>query len=848
MPFLAANARADTVAATVFVGSTSGAPCSDTAAAAGSAATPFCAIQPAIDSPLTGPGTTVLVAAGAAYLGQVNLDKSGTSADPIVLRSASPAQGSRAVIRGTVSVNGAHDVTVDGFDIYADTFGVNIEASSDVVVTRDHIEGPHDSSVADSGIMIAMASSAVTVSTDFVRGFGGGGLFADSVSGLNIVADTITRNTTPSAGLDSIEVTGTSSGVAVADDIIDAAPSLPAGSAVDYNVIDAGAVGPHDITGDGLAGSTDGDITPGDTSPAIDSAEEAATGELPTDMFGNAAADDPLVPNAGTGSRVRDRGAVERTHGDTSYVLTLTPASGDAPLAVTATVTEHVGWAQQPRAAFYSFGFGGTEQPATANPTARHTYTTPLYGGDVSVTIYDSAHEAIGYTTALVNVGQPVHATLSVAAASGLNVNAVGSVQGGVGDWSIDFGDGYSTNFYSQTQATANHSYAKPGTYKVTLTANGILPSNAAKLTQQVTVTAPPAPPPIVDTDPLVHRIAGSDRYATSIVASQVRWSAANSVDGAPAEDQAQAVVLARGDAFPDALAGVPLAAYKHGPLLLTDPKTVSQATLEEIRRVLPAGGNHTIYILGGKTAVSPSVEAELRGLGYNVVRYGGTDRYGTALLIAHLGLGDPRHLIIAIGGDFADALAAGPFAADSAEVVDGKPAAILLSGKANGNDTITDAGTAAYIDAKVQSNGGLSHCTDPNLITAVGGPALTAFLNQEHKATKYACVDGIVGADRYATSSQLAGQWTNPEHPGVAVGTTFPDALSGGAYEASLGQPLLLTNPTSLPSSTATALASMYPPHENTRTRSVVIFGGTSAVSSAVENQIIAKVHGRAQ
>jgi putative cell wall-binding protein len=38
-----------------------------------------------------------------------------------------------------------------------------------------------------------------------------------------------------------------------------------------------------------------------------------------------------------------------------------------------------------------------------------------------------------------------------------------------------------------------------------------------------------------------------------------------------------------------------------------------------------------------------------------------------------------------------------------------------------------------------------------------------------------------------------------------------------------------------------------MYPARENTRTRSVVIFGGTSAVSSGVENQIIAKVHGRA-
>ncbi|NUR25108.1 MAG: hypothetical protein HOV83_04545, partial [Catenulispora sp.] len=662
VPFAASGASADTVAATVFVGSTSGAPCSDTAAGAGTSATPFCTIQVALDSALTGPGTTVLVAHGV-FGGQVNVAKSGTSGHPITVRSAALAQGARAVLNGSFSVNGVRDVTIDGFDVDSEHTGVTIEGSSDVVVTRCLLFGPGDPEVADAGIVVAMASSNVTVSDDVIRYFRGGGLTADAVSGLNVVNDTITQNALPDSRPSTVNVEGASDAVALYNTVLDAAPSLPAGSAIDYNVITTGAVGPHDIKGDGQTGSVDG-LTPGDASPAIDSADAAAPGIPATDVFGNAAIDDPLATDTGTGSGIRDRGAVERSHGETHYTLAVAPDSGDAPLTVSATVAEHLGWGQTSRAASYAFNFAGPDEPATASPTAQYTYTSVQSGRSVGVSIYDSAHTLIGYASAQVNVGQKVAATLTVWA-SGLDVSATGTVSGAAGDdWSIDFGDGYAARYYSGIpQATARHVYARPGTYTITLTASGVLPADAAKVTKQITVATPPPPPAPVDTTPVVHRIAGTDRYATSIAASQARWSAAAGLDGAPANDQAQAVVLARGDAFPDALAGVPLAGYKHGPLLLTDPASLSRSTLDEIRRVLPADGKHTVYILGGQNAVSASIETRLRELGYLTVRYGGADRYGTALQIAHLGLGDPEHLIVATGDDFADALAAGPYA-----------------------------------------------------------------------------------------------------------------------------------------------------------------------------------------
>ena len=66
-------------------------------------------------------------------------------------------------------------------------------------------------------------------------------------------------------------------------------------------------------------------------------------------------------------------------------------------------------------------------------------------------------------------------------------------------------------------------------------------------------------------------RIAGQDRGATAVAAS---------VSAFPVSHVASAVVLARSDQFADALAGGPLAAANHGPLLLTSPATLDQATV----------------------------------------------------------------------------------------------------------------------------------------------------------------------------------------------------------------------------------------------------------------------------
>jgi putative cell wall-binding protein len=290
-----------------------------------------------------------------------------------------------------------------------------------------------------------------------------------------------------------------------------------------------------------------------------------------------------------------------------------------------------------------------------------------------------------------------------------------------------------------------------------------------------------------------VGRVAGSDRYATAVAASQAQFP----------NGGADAVVLARGDMYPDALVGVPLAAAKNAPLLLTTGPQLPTVTANEIKRVLNNGG--TVYILGGIDAVPASVVTQLESLGYQVTRYQGADRYATAVAVADA-LGDPGTVMLATGLNFPDANAAGVAAAKAGGVV------LLTAGP------MLPAATSAYLSA---------HATT---VYAIGGPAAVA----DPDAT------ALAGSDRYATAVEVAEQFfSNPSTLGVSTGMNFPDALSGGALLASVGAPMLLTETTTLPNSVATYLKSV---HATVNTAHV--FGGTAAVSDSVQTSIQADVN----
>ncbi len=287
-----------------------------------------------------------------------------------------------------------------------------------------------------------------------------------------------------------------------------------------------------------------------------------------------------------------------------------------------------------------------------------------------------------------------------------------------------------------------------------------------------------------------VTRLAGSGRIATAIDVARSAF----------ADRTAPAAVLARADTFPDALAGSALAVDRAAPLLLSAPDALSAETADELRRVLPEG--RTVLLLGGEAALSAGVAEQVDALGYEVVRYGGADRFETAVRIARDGLGDPGTLLLADGGTFPDALAAGA----AAGAVDG---AVLLTGGAT-----LPAGTQAYLDER-----------DDAERWAVGGPAAAADPSARP----------LVGGDRYATALEVAeALFDAPRFAGIATGADFPDALAGGAHAGLAGGPLLLSTPDALPAEVGAYLRAHAGSLEE-----VALYGGPAALAPAVEDAV---------
>ncbi|TYS67182.1 S8 family serine peptidase [Sutcliffiella horikoshii] len=142
-----------------------------------------------------------------------------------------------------------------------------------------------------------------------------------------------------------------------------------------------------------------------------------------------------------------------------------------------------------------------------------------------------------------------------------------------------------------------------------------------------------------------VTRIAGKDRYETaSKIAKQV----------AP-EGTDKAVVVYGGN-FPDAISVASHAAREGLPILLTktnDLPTATQAALDEL-------GVSTSIAVGGKAVISEAVHDQLP----NAERISGQNRYETNIELAKVFTSEAKHIYVATGNNFADALTGSVLAA----------------------------------------------------------------------------------------------------------------------------------------------------------------------------------------
>jgi subtilisin family serine protease len=342
-----------------------------------------------------------------------------------------------------------------------------------------------------------------------------------------------------------------------------------------------------------------------------------------------------------------------------------------------------------------------------------------------------------------------------------------------------------------------------------------------------------PAPAPAPQTEPSSTRLSGTDRYET---AARIFGAAFGCGQGGTAS-----AVLARGDAFADALAGSYLAGSRDTGVLLTSTGSVPAATLSALRD----SGAGTVYLLGGVAAISHAVADQLagtpsyacdgmRGADLKVVRVSGVNRFDTARRTAEqpgagavgtadLGSGTPlRTAIVASGLGFADALAAGPLSYGGA----GSPA----QGDGRGFPTLLTSPDALAPEAEAAlSSLGIEQVIVPGG-TAVVSPAVVSRLQAldirvvrlaGSNRTETAAIVAQFGVDRLGFSSSAVT---------LARGDAFADALAGGAYSGNRAVPLLLTaGPTKLGEATRAYLHR----HSNT-TPSVTAFGGDGAISAA--------------
>lgn len=330
--------------------------------------------------------------------------------------------------------------------------------------------------------------------------------------------------------------------------------------------------------------------------------------------------------------------------------------------------------------------------------------------------------------------------------------------------------------------------------------------------------------------------IVGADRYAVAASISATGWPS-----GPGAND---AVVLATGLKFSDALAASPLAGKLDAPILLTPRTSLSPYTAAELRRMYTGRDHAVIYAVGSAyympggvvNAARATVQAVLNTSGTVEVRLiGGADDFALARSVATQ-VGAPTSgpfantAIIASYSAFADALSMSPLAAKH-----GIP--ILF----------VSASTIPLATQQALAGLGIKHC-----IIAGGpgtvGPAVEWWL--ESKGYRGAGVADnsmsspdtrLWGATRYDVSANAARYgvaYGGMDGSGlfVASGLVWPDALAAGPLGGKQSHPVLLVQGRDLHLSPPSA---SYLGSRRDDPPAVTFFGGFGTIPAYTRSQV---------
>ena len=306
--------------------------------------------------------------------------------------------------------------------------------------------------------------------------------------------------------------------------------------------------------------------------------------------------------------------------------------------------------------------------------------------------------------------------------------------------------------------------------------------------------------------DPL-RRVAGSTRVDTAVQLALDTF------------ERSRTVLLARADAYPDALAGAPLANLLDAPILLTSPGGLSPGVADAIADLRA----EQVILLGLEAALATQVEEQVRAVDgvRDVRRVGGATRFDTAAIIAGFVGGDHAYVVEGASPDpnrgWPDAVSVAGLAARS-------QAPLLLVER----DRLPDGTRTALEDLGFSS------------VTTIGGPVAVSDAVFGQLAGLVDDVDRIAGDTRYGTSAGVVerslelGHWSRTVW--LATGQNYPDALVAGAVVGQDGGLLQLvagSDASASPEALET-LARLAGGIERT-----VLLGGEVAISSTAEAQV---------
>lgn len=291
-------------------------------------------------------------------------------------------------------------------------------------------------------------------------------------------------------------------------------------------------------------------------------------------------------------------------------------------------------------------------------------------------------------------------------------------------------------------------------------------------------------------------RIYGNSKYDTAFAIADELYKKNGPFD---------AVVVAYGEDYPDALSGGYLAKEKNAPILLVNINNESEnKVLQYTKTHMKTNG--MVYILGGNSVVRPEFEDKLEAAGLEYKRLGGATRLDTNLLILKETNTYNSEILICTAKDFTDTVSASAVGAPI----------MIVANELN----------------KEQLN--FLKEQRPEQIFIIGGEnAVSSTVYTQ--ASRISPTERIGGTTRYDTSVLVARRFFPMNQKSIVLTTAlnFPDGLAGAPLAMEAGAPIITVS-----DATSPGVAAEYA-RERKVTRCYTL-GGPLALSDKTVNLVL--------